>query len=179
MNTEEERLLAALYATWNANTLANALKHRRAEFDPRALDLMELELRGRHTSAQVPASGATVVTCNASPADHREQKEGGANSVRVPYVGAWGIHILLNVAAVFMLGLAFRNSSPRGEIDMAIVLFVLPLLLLFVSLWTFWVIVKWMIVDRLTEQFRAVLKQKDAQPASPPYSEPAPRSPQG
>ena len=160
MKNEELESLVLLYATWDTDTLADALTHRPEQFAPEALDLIAKELKKRDVSSDSVASPATPAIHQFIESNRRKKEEDRLASPAVQYVGAWGLSFLLNFGAMFLLSLAFRGHRLRGPVAA-----ILPAaLLLGISFATFYLAVKWMVVDDLTKKFRKFLREKYTQP---------------
>jgi hypothetical protein len=154
MKTEEERALAALYATWDTADITDAITRRCAEFAPRALEIMAQELRNRDASVELTTSGEDTTTRQPLPSSNLVTQSRDSGRPYIQYVGAWGLNILLSTAMGFPVWLIIHSMRPHGQSEALVMTLMSILLALCVSLSAFWLSVKWMIVDRLQNHIR-------------------------
>jgi len=177
MNDDERGALASLYAKWETASLLDAVTRHSNEYDPQARELMGLELARRGATAQ-PLESMKPSKPYALPPTGQSAPQPGSRPY-IQYVGAWGLNILLSCTMGIPLALAADGVRPHGQGEAVAAILVFMVGGLVISFLAFWLSVKWMIVDRISQQTTFETREREAQPSTAPCSAPAAQPPQG
>ncbi|MBM3302177.1 MAG: hypothetical protein FJY85_19775 [Deltaproteobacteria bacterium] len=162
MNDEERRSLASLYAKWETASLNDAVTRRPGEYDPQALELMAQELAKRAVPAHEFQSFKVGTVRTPQPIAPSVRLRSGERRPYIQYVGAWGLNILLTFAMTIPLAILLRGTRPHGQGEALFAMLFGIVIGASISLLAFWLSVKWMIVDRLSQQLRGETTQDEA-----------------
>jgi hypothetical protein len=162
MNNDERCALASLYVKWETASLLDAVTRHPSEYDPQALELMGQELARRGATAQPLESMKPSKPYALPPIGQSPPQFGIISRPHIQYVGAWGLNILLSCAIGIPLTLAINGVRPHDQAEAVVATLVFIVGGLVLSFLAFWLSVKWMIVDRLSQQPKCEIEKRDA-----------------